>query len=128
LIADLSLPAGSLLRTPAVEANVIRVALITGCGKTPGIGSATARALARAGCAVAVSDIVPAGVANDLGGDSNTGTGIDGLVREIVDGGGSALAVLHAPPAGEGDQDQLLPLIPRSQFFGYFAAVHFRHP
>ena len=42
-----------------------RVALITGCGKPIGIGNSTARALAAAGVTVVVSDVVPAGVANE---------------------------------------------------------------
>ena len=39
-----------------------RVALITGCGKPVGIGNSTARALASAGVAVIVSDVVSTGV------------------------------------------------------------------
>ena len=42
-----------------------RVALITGCGKPVGIGNSTARALAAAGVTVVVSDVSPAGVANE---------------------------------------------------------------
>jgi 3-oxoacyl-[acyl-carrier protein] reductase len=42
-----------------------RVALITGCGKPIGIGNSTAHALAAAGVTVVVSDVVPAGVANE---------------------------------------------------------------
>ena len=42
-----------------------RVALITGCGKPVGIGNSTARALATAGMTVVVSDVSPAGVANE---------------------------------------------------------------
>src|SRR6267142_859697 len=42
-----------------------RVALITGCGKPIGIGNSTARALAAKGVAVVVSDVRPAGVANE---------------------------------------------------------------
>ena len=43
-----------------------RVALITGCGKPVGIGSSTARALAAKGMTVVVSDVRPAGVANEF--------------------------------------------------------------
>ncbi|MBV9555266.1 MAG: shikimate dehydrogenase, partial [Alphaproteobacteria bacterium] len=42
-----------------------RVALVTGCGKPIGIGNSTARALAAKGVAVVVSDLRPAGVANE---------------------------------------------------------------
>jgi len=42
-----------------------RVALITGCGKPIGIGNSTARALAKTGATVVVSDVVPTGVANE---------------------------------------------------------------
>ena len=74
-----------------------RVALITGCGKPVGIGNSTARALAAKGVAVVVSDVRPAGVANehnhpdDL--DTNWG-GVDSLVEQIAKAGGTASAVL----------------------------------
>jgi 3-oxoacyl-[acyl-carrier protein] reductase len=74
-----------------------RVALVTGCGKPIGIGNSTARALAKKGVAVVVSDVRPAGVANahnapgDL--DANWG-GIDALVEEIRRAGGTASATL----------------------------------
>ena len=71
-----------------------RVALITGCGKTPGIGSATARALSRAGYRLAVSDIAPSGVANDNDDASAAQSGgLDRLVGELVDGGSDAFAL-----------------------------------
>jgi len=41
---------------------VMRVALITGCGKPIGIGASTARALAAAGVTVVVTDIAPSGL------------------------------------------------------------------
>ena len=50
-------------RTPMPHSS--RVALITGCGKPIGIGNSTARALAAAGVTVVVSDVGPAGVANE---------------------------------------------------------------
>jgi len=80
-----------------MAASSARVALITGCGKPIGIGASTARALAAAGVAVVVSDVQPAGVANehnvqgDL--DPNWG-GIDSLVAEIVRAGGTASAAI----------------------------------
>ena len=69
--------------------NDARVALITGCGKPVGIGNSTARALAAAGVTVVVSDVSPAGVANEhnVQGDMDPDwTGIDSLVRAIVEG------------------------------------------
>jgi len=74
-----------------------RVALITGCGKPIGIGSSTARALAAKGVMVVVSDVRPAGVANEFNApedtDSNWG-GVDTLVEQITKAGGKASAVL----------------------------------
>jgi NAD(P)-dependent dehydrogenase (short-subunit alcohol dehydrogenase family) len=77
--------------------NEQRVALITGCGKPAGIGSSTARALAAAGVTVVVSDVSPAGVANEhnVQGDMDPGwTGVESLVKTIVDTGGTASAAL----------------------------------
>ncbi len=74
-----------------------RVALITGCGKPVGIGSSTARALAAAGVAVVVSDVVSTGVANEhnVEGDLDaTWGGVDSLVEDIVRRGGTASATL----------------------------------
>ena len=51
-----------------------RVALITGCGKPVGIGNSTARALAAKGIAVVVSDVRPAGVANEFNAPGDTDT------------------------------------------------------
>jgi 3-oxoacyl-[acyl-carrier protein] reductase len=74
-----------------------RVALVTGCGKPVGIGNSTARALARAGVAVVVSDVVATGVANehneagDL--DGNWG-GVAALVEELRAAGATASPVL----------------------------------
>src|SRR5436309_13227504 len=74
-----------------------RVALITGCGKPIGIGNSTARALAAKGVAVVVSDVRPAGVANEHNApgdlDANWG-GVDSLVEQIEKTGGTAMAVL----------------------------------
>src|SRR5438045_8487503 len=74
-----------------------RVALITGCGKPVGIGNSTARALAAKGVAVVISDVRPAGVANEHNApgdlDTNWG-GVDSLVEEIEKAGGTASATL----------------------------------
>lgn len=74
-----------------------RVALITGCGKSIGIGNSTARALAAKGLAVVVSDVRPAGVANEFNApqdtDANWG-GVDSLVEAITQSGGTASSVL----------------------------------
>jgi 3-oxoacyl-[acyl-carrier protein] reductase len=77
--------------------NSARVALVTGCGKPIGIGNSTARALAAAGVTVVVSDVVPAGVANEhnVEGDMDASwSGVDSLVEEIVRHGGTASAAL----------------------------------
>ena len=74
-----------------------RVALITGCGKPIGIGNSTARALAKTGATVVVSDVVPTGVANEhnIEGDLDPSwDGVEGLVQEIVRNGGSASSTL----------------------------------
>jgi 3-oxoacyl-[acyl-carrier protein] reductase len=74
-----------------------RVALITGCGKPVGIGNSTARALAAKGVTVVVSDVRSTGVANEHNApgdlDANWG-GIDSLVEEIAQTGGTATATL----------------------------------
>ncbi|HJU17203.1 MAG TPA: SDR family oxidoreductase [Stellaceae bacterium] len=78
-------------------AHAARVALITGCGKPIGIGNATARALARAGMAVVVSDVAAQGVANahNQPGDLDPSWGgIDSLAAEIAAAGGAASATL----------------------------------
>jgi len=74
-----------------------RVALITGCGKPIGIGNSTARALAKTGATVVVSDVVPTGVANEhnVEGDLDPSwDGVESLVQEIVRNGGSASSTL----------------------------------
>ena len=74
---------------------VRRVALITGCGKEDGIGSATARLLAEAGMTVVVSDITERGAASDNEPDDRaTGwKGLDSLVDQIRRMGGEALSI-----------------------------------
>jgi NAD(P)-dependent dehydrogenase (short-subunit alcohol dehydrogenase family) len=74
-----------------------RVALITGCGKPIGIGNSTARALAAAGVTVVVSDVSPAGIANEhnVQGDMDPSWGgVDSLVAAIVQAGGVASSAL----------------------------------
>ncbi len=74
-----------------------RVALITGCGKPVGIGNSTARALAASGVTVVVSDVLPAGVANEhnVAGDTDASWGgVDSLVEAIAKAGGTACATL----------------------------------
>jgi 3-oxoacyl-[acyl-carrier protein] reductase len=74
-----------------------RVALITGCGKPIGIGNSTARALAKPGATVVVSDVVPTGVANEhnVEGDLDRAWGgVESLVQETVRSGGSASSTL----------------------------------
>src|SRR5205807_7707015 len=74
-----------------------RVALITGCGKPIGIGNSTARALAAAGVAVVVSDVVPTGVANEhnVAGDLDSSLeGVDSLVADLLRGGRTAASTL----------------------------------
>src|SRR5579872_7354087 len=74
-----------------------RVALVSGCGKPVGIGNSTAHALAAKGLAVVVSDLRPAGVANEFNApedtDANWG-GVDTLVEQIGKSGGTASSVL----------------------------------
>jgi NAD(P)-dependent dehydrogenase (short-subunit alcohol dehydrogenase family) len=74
-----------------------RVALITGCGKAIGIGNSTARALAAAGVAVVVSDVLPGGVANEhnvVGDTDASWGGLDSLVEAITRAGGTASSSL----------------------------------
>jgi 3-oxoacyl-[acyl-carrier protein] reductase len=74
-----------------------RVALVTGCGKPIGIGNSTARAFAKRGVTVVVSDVRPTGLANEFNvpgdTDANWG-GVDALVEEIGKSGGAASSVL----------------------------------
>jgi len=74
-----------------------RVALITGCGKPVGIGNSTARALASTGIAVVVSDVAPAGVANEhnVQGDMDPSwRGVSSLADAITAAGGVAMSTL----------------------------------
>src|SRR4029077_19018167 len=87
-----------------------RVALITGCGKPVGIGNSTAKALAAKGVAVVVSDLRPAGVANEFNAPEDTDTnwgGVDTLVEQIVAAGGKASAVL-GDVSQEDDADRMV--------------------
>ena len=74
-----------------------RVALITGCGKSIGIGNSTARALAAAGVTVVVSDVVstvsPTSTMSRAISTASWG-GVDSLVEELVKSGGTASSTL----------------------------------
>ncbi len=92
------------------EAMGRRVALITGCGKQIGIGSATARTLAAAGIAVLVSDIALAGVANDREDAADGGQswrGLESLVEEISAAGGTAASV-QGDVSSEADSQRMV--------------------
>lgn len=74
-----------------------RVALITGCGKPIGIGSASARMLAASGMAVVVSDVSMGPAASDREGASDidpSWKGLESLVEEISAAGGLASHVI----------------------------------
>src|SRR3954447_20901470 len=76
---------------------VMRVALITGCGKPIGIGASTARALAAAGVTVVVTDIAPSGLAKEhnVQGDVDPSWhGVDSLVEQIESAGGKASSAI----------------------------------
>lgn len=75
------------------------VALITGCGKPDGAGQAIARALAADGVTVVAADREPRGVLNRrqqvVGTEQpDSWSGLETLVAEITDAGGSASFVL----------------------------------
>lgn len=73
-----------------------RVAIVTGCGKQDGIGASIARRLAADGFAVVVTDIEQTGVRDkneQASAAAATWRGIDDLVAEIEQGGGTALAL-----------------------------------
>src|ERR1700722_10734605 len=77
--------------------NTGRVALITGCGKPIGIGASTARALAAAGITVVVTDVAPAGLANEhnVQGDVDPSwNGVGSLVDQIEASGGQASSAI----------------------------------
>ncbi len=85
-----------------------RVALVTGCGKAIGIGSAIARALAEAGIKVAVSDVAPAGAENDNTFAAGSGwRGLDSLVEMITTKGGEAVPLVGDVSA-EADANRLV--------------------
>jgi NAD(P)-dependent dehydrogenase (short-subunit alcohol dehydrogenase family) len=76
-----------------------RVALVTGCGKPDGAGQAIARALARDGVTVVVTDRRPTGVLNrrqEIVGSEQPESwgGLETLVAEIAAAGGTATAAL----------------------------------
>ena len=73
-----------------------RVALVTGCGRSNGIGAACARALARAGRSVVVSDVKKTGVPNtsETPADIDLSWSLDDLVTELTAMGVGAHAVL----------------------------------
>ena len=76
---------------------LLRVALITGCGKPVGIGNSSARALAAVGITVVVADVAPTGVANEhnVQGDVDPNwRGVDSLVEAIRAAGGTASSTL----------------------------------
>jgi 3-oxoacyl-[acyl-carrier protein] reductase len=78
---------------------VIRVALVTGCGKRDGMGQAIAHRLASSGHAVLVTDREKAGVLNtrqERAGvlERNRWDGLDELVSEIRERGGTAEVAL----------------------------------
>src|SRR5712692_7792607 len=100
---DLAALSGRTIVSPKLDRREVempssaRVALITGCGKPIGIGNSTARALAAAGVTVVVSDVLPAGVANEhnVAGDMDSSWGgVDSLVEELVSSGRTASATL----------------------------------
>ncbi len=64
-----------------------QVAIVTGCGRTNGIGAAVARRLAEEGTAVAVMDLAQ-GRADGLGEDDE----LERLVADIRNSGGEAMA------------------------------------
>jgi len=71
-----------------------RVALITGCGKENGIGSAIARRLAASGIVVVASDARATGVDNDNAVKRDTSwRGLASLVDEITSRGGTVSAL-----------------------------------
>jgi NAD(P)-dependent dehydrogenase (short-subunit alcohol dehydrogenase family) len=85
-----------------------RVALITGCGKEIGIGSAVARTLAASGVTVVVSDVAPAGVQNDNAVQRESQwRGVETLVEQIKAAGGSA-SWLTGDVSAEADANRMV--------------------
>jgi 3-oxoacyl-[acyl-carrier protein] reductase len=63
-----------------------RVALVTGCGRTNGIGAGIVRVLAAAGAAVVATDVEPSGARGDYLGpelESHRSYGLPGLVSDL---------------------------------------------
>jgi 3-oxoacyl-[acyl-carrier protein] reductase len=70
-----------------------RVAIVTGCATSNGIGAATARLLASNGVIVVATDITPSGFSTAPNAATTDWTGLDSLVSEITTAGGTALAL-----------------------------------
>jgi len=88
-----------------------RVALITGCGKAQGIGSATARALSASGFTVVVSDVAPQGVANDHDAltDAPAGwRGLPSLVEELQGSAQEHASAVYGDVSSERDADAMV--------------------
>lgn len=75
-------------------APVIRVALVTGCGKPRGIGGATVRTLAARGFTVVAADMMPAGVPDALTAEDGQPGGIDLLAAQVGAMGGTCTTTL----------------------------------
>jgi 3-oxoacyl-[acyl-carrier protein] reductase len=74
-----------------------RVALVTGCGSSIGIGAATVRKLAADGMIVVATDVAPRPVTNDLSSDDDLEPdwkGLDSLVEQVSTQGGTAIGML----------------------------------
>jgi 3-oxoacyl-[acyl-carrier protein] reductase len=72
------------------------VAIVTGCAKHEGLGSATARALVAAGVAVAVTDLTKRGTRSALEKKKQHGfseAGLEELVAELKRAGGEAIPI-----------------------------------
>lgn len=87
-----------------------RVALVTGCGKSDGMGQAIIRRLAAEGYKVVAADVAPTGLANDAQRDEapRAGwSGVESLVAEVRAQGGHADAVL-GDISDEGDARRMV--------------------
>jgi NAD(P)-dependent dehydrogenase (short-subunit alcohol dehydrogenase family) len=73
--------------------SITRVALVTGCGKSSGIGAAIARTLAAAGHIVVVTDLTALGVSEEGETAPEGWRGLASLREEIESAGGRALAL-----------------------------------
>lgn len=95
--------------TPSRQSEVRRVALVTGCSRPDGIGWQTALALARAGMAVVVTDVVRDAQVT-AGGDpaaANAEGGLDRLAQQVVAAGGQC-AWLQGDVSSEADASRLV--------------------